>query len=188
MDQILNTLSLLAKKLNDVGIIWCVGASMMLKQYGIVESPHDIDIFIDETDFDLVEEIILLSGQKMEHVDTELFATEKFGKYTVNGVQVDVMGSFKVNHSSGVYHYIIDKQSISMQQTIHDVSIPFAALEDWYVNYQLMPNGKKMVPLIKKYLQENGIKYPHLLRRAQRGCLPPEVKESISELLLSKAK
>ncbi|MCK5129628.1 MAG: hypothetical protein KAQ68_07240 [Clostridiales bacterium] len=148
-----------------------------------MESPRDIVIFIDDKDFDLVEETILLTGQKLECEDNTTFATERYGKYTINNIQVDVMGSFQVNHSSGVYHYIIDKQSISMQHTIRDASIPFAALEDWFVLYQLFPKGKDKAGLIKEYLHENSVQYPYLLVRAQRGSLSQEVKDSIREML-----
>ncbi len=161
---------------------------MFLDHYGLFDEPNDLDIFIDIKDVAITNKVIANVGRKKEVEPSDLFATKHYMKYEVSNGNVDIMAGFHINHSHGLYEYIFDIRSITTIEQINGENIPFGALEDWYVNYQLMPYGRDKVPLIKKYLQEHGIKYPHLLRRAQRGCLPPEVKDSISELLLSKAK
>lgn len=53
-----NTLSYIGKKLNDEGIVWGVGASILLNHYGLVDKPNDIDILVDLNDIEKADKIL----------------------------------------------------------------------------------------------------------------------------------
>ncbi|CEO05633.1 Uncharacterised protein [[Clostridium] sordellii] len=53
-----NTLSYIGDKLNKANILWGVGASILLNQFGMVDTPNDIDIFIDIKDIHKADKIL----------------------------------------------------------------------------------------------------------------------------------
>jgi predicted nucleotidyltransferase len=180
-----DTLSDLGEKLNDSNIVWAVGASILLNQYGFIDKPNDIDIFIDVKDIERADEVLKSIGKKKEWEKVATYATKYFYEYMVNGIDIDVMAGFAVNHNSGIFEYIFDINSITEFKVINGVSIPFTSLEDWYVIYQLIPKRETKVDMIEKYLLLNGIKKPFLLERALKGNLPIEVREKINKILHS---
>jgi hypothetical protein len=180
-----NTLSYMGEKLNGSNIIWAVGASILLNQFGLINKPNDIDIFVDIKDIDRADEILKSIGEKKKWEKTAAYSTKYFYEYIIDGIDVDVMAGFAVNHNNGVFEYIFDYNSISEFKIINGVNIPFTSLEDWYIIYQLIPNREPKVNLIEKYLLSKGIKKPFLLQRALKGSLPVEVRKNIENMLSS---
>ncbi len=184
-DEMFKTLSYIGEKLNDSNILWAVGASMMLNQFGLINNPNDIDIFVDIKDINRADEILQSIGEKKKIEKNSVYSTEFFYKYLINGIGIDVMAGFAINHSRGVYEFIFDTKSISKIETINEIDIPFTSLEDWYIIYQLIPNREFKVNLIEKYLTLNGIENPDLFKRALRGNLPLEIRSKIENVLSS---
>ncbi|MFV3010869.1 hypothetical protein ACLD43_02215 [Clostridium botulinum] len=180
-----DTLSYIGEKLNSLNIIWGVGASILLNQFGLIEKPNDIDIFVDIKDIEKTDEVLKSIGKKKKWEKNATYSTKYFYEYIIDGFDVDVMAGFEVNHINGVFEYIFDHNSISESKTINGVNIPFTSLEDWYVIYQLIPNREAKVKIIESYLLLNGIKNLFLLERALKGSLPTEVKEKIKKILSS---
>lgn len=183
----LNTLSYIGEKLNFSNIAWAVGSSILLNQFGFIDKPNDIDIFVDIKDIERADEILKGIGEKKNWERTATYSTKYFYEYIIDGIDVDVMAGFAVNHNSGVFEYIFDHDSISELKIINEISIPFTSLEDWYVIYQLIPNRETKVEMIEKYLLSNGIKKTMLLKRALKGCLPLEVRRRIENILSSQS-
>ncbi|WP_343069491.1 nucleotidyltransferase [Clostridium aciditolerans] len=181
--EMFNTLSYIGEKLNSSNIVWGVGASILLNQFGLIKKPNDIDIFIDIKDIEKADEVLKSIGEKKKWEKTATYSTKYFYEYIIDGFDVDVMAGFAVNHISGVFEYTFDHNSISEFKRINGVNIPFTSLEDWYVIYQLIPNREAKVKIIESYLLLNGIKKPLLLERALKGNLPIEVREKIKKIL-----
>jgi hypothetical protein len=180
----LNTLSFIGEKLNDSNILWGIGASILLNQFGIIEKPNDIDIFISVKDINKADEILKSIGRKKIYEKSATYSTRYFYEYVINGFDVDVMAGLAINHNSGIFQYIFDNDSISEIKKINGIDIPFTSLEDWYVIYQLIPNREMKVKMIENYLLLNGIKKPILLERSLKHTLPTEVSDKIKRLLL----
>lgn len=180
-----NTLSYIGKKLNDADITWGVGASILLNKFGLINKPNDIDILISIDDIKKADEILKSIGEKKKWEKTSTYSTKYFYEYVINGIDIDVMSGFAVNHKSGVFRYIFDDNSVSELKLINGVNIPFTSLEDWYIIYQLIPNRESKVEMIEKYILSNGIKKPMLLERALKGCLPADVRLKIKNILNS---
>ncbi|MEG0308531.1 MAG: hypothetical protein RR636_11340 [Clostridium sp.] len=174
-----NCLSHMGSKLNEANVLWAVGGSILLNNFGLIDKPNDIDILVGIDDIKQVEEILDNMGQKKIWKKTDIYSTQYFYEYIINGVEIDVMSGFNINHSNGVFEYNFDYKSISEMKDVSGVSIPLTSLEDWYVLYQLIPNRESKVMLIEKYLLSNGVKNQFLLERALDGNLPIEVRNRI---------
>ncbi|CEP83781.1 hypothetical protein [Paraclostridium sordellii] len=181
-----NTLSYIGDKLNKANILWGVGAPILLNQFGMVDTPNDIDIFIDIKDIHKADKILKKLGKKREYEETSTYSTKYFYEYVINGIDIDVMAGFAINHDNGVYNYIFDNMSISEYKLINGVSIPFTSLEDWYVIYQLIPNREVKVDMIEKYLLTNGVKKDNLLKRSLDCNLPLSIRNKLIDLLYIK--
>lgn len=178
-----NTLSYMGKILNDNEIVWAVGASLLLNQFGLIDKPNDIDIFIAIKDIEKADELLKSVGEKRHWEKSAAYSTKYFYEYIINGIDIDVMAGFAVNHSTGIFEYTFDEKSISEFKVINGIAIPFTSLEDWYVIYQLIPNREPKVKIIEDYLLSNGVNRPELLRRALEGNLPPEVRARVEKTL-----
>ncbi|SDP08987.1 hypothetical protein [Clostridium gasigenes] len=180
-----DTLRDIGEKLNEGGILWGLGASMLLNHYGFIDKPNDIDILVDVKNIEKADKILKSMGEKRLWEKSDNYSTEYFYEYVINGFEVDVMSGLGINHSEGIYKYIFDEKSISKTIQIHDIDIHLTSLEDWYFIYQLIPNREIKVKMIEDYLLLNGIKKPELLDRALTGELPNEVRCNIKRLLNS---
>ncbi len=209
----------IAGALNESGVLWCVGASVLLHQYGLAEHPHDIDLLIALPDAERAAGILGAMGEAVPCGQSSTYSTKFFRRFRVDGCDVDLMAGFRVNHSSGCYEYPFDVASVASIRELSDITIPFgagsvastrevgdtpppfdavsaastrensgtpvpfAALEDWYVVYQLIPGKEHKALRIEEYFLQSGIQKPHLLTRALEGSLPEVVRRKISALL-----
>ncbi|WP_042150262.1 hypothetical protein [Paucisalibacillus sp. EB02] len=179
----LKTLSFIADKLSDHNITWGVGGSLLLSFYKIIDKPNDIDILVDEANATRLNEIISSIGRTKEVIRTNPFRTTYFSKYSINEIDIDIMGGFAIHHNEGVYKLSLQQESIVDYEKINGLDIPLCSLEDWYILYWLIPNKQEKAILIEKYLRTNGVKYPRLLEEAMKQSLPLEVKKRVEKLL-----
>lgn len=181
--MILNTLSYVGEQLNKTEILWGIGASIVLNQYGLISNPKDIDILVDVRNIKKADEILQILGKKKPTEETSVYSTKYFYEYVVNSVDVDVMAGFAINYNENTYEYSFDSESITNVKRINGIDIPLTSLEDWYILYQLIPNKESKVDLIEKYLLCNGIKETNLIKRALSKDLPIKVRERVQLLL-----
>ena len=149
-------LSELAVKLNEKNIRWGVGASVMLNYYGLVDSPNDIDIIVSSDDSRVADKILMSLGEKNFSSDLEIYKSEFFANYSINGVEVDLIAGFSIKQNSSYFKYDFDKKSITEIWNLEEIEIPVTAIEDWYILYQLMPNKEEKVLLIEDYFLQKG--------------------------------
>lgn len=169
------TLDLIAKKFNDENITWAIGASLLLNHYGLVENPNDIDILVDLKDIKKVDDILKEMGKKKPDNPLNIYSTRYFYEYEIEDIDIDVMAGFTINHDCGSYEYIFYPDAINLFKNKENIVLPFTALEDWYILYQLIPGREKKVDIIESYFMEKGVDKPQLLERALNNTLPHEV-------------
>jgi hypothetical protein len=177
-----NTLGMIAELFNKNNIHWAVGGSLMLQHYNLITKPNDIDIIVSLQDIHQADKLLLSLGNKKKQTSKKEFATAYFYQYELSGINVDVMVDFAIVHSKGIYTYPFDQHSIIVSSTIQGIPIPYCALEDWYVLYQLMENRQVKVKLIFDYLNANK-KNTLLLERALLQDIPKTIKENIESLI-----
>ena len=61
-DQKLKVLARIARALNEAGIVWAVGASLLLYLKGKTDSFHDIDVMVSEADVEKLKGLLLPMG------------------------------------------------------------------------------------------------------------------------------
>lgn len=175
--------SVLAKTgtvLNASKVLWGVGASLLLNRYGLVNTVNDIDIVVSLADIDKADRLLSALGEKQATRDSDIYATDYFFEYIIDGINVDMMAGFKINLRQSVFEYGFDHQSVPLRFSVGCVDIPYSTLEDWYVLYQLMPDRDHKVELIADYLTTHGVEHKQLLRRiADDEKLPLTVKNNI---------
>ena len=181
--MLFKTLSYIGEKLNTNGVIWAVGASIVLNHYGLIDNPNDIDILVALNDIEKADEILKSIGEKKLWERTATYSTKYFYEYVVNGVDVDVMSGLAINYDNIKFKYIFDRNSISEIKKINGIDIPLTSLEDWYVLYQLIPGREISVKKIENYLSLNGVKHPNFLERSLKGNLPKEIRDNIERIL-----
>ncbi|MBZ9622321.1 nucleotidyltransferase family protein [Clostridium sp. FP2] len=183
--MIFEALSYIGEKLNENGVVWAVGASILLHHYGLIDNPNDIDILVDLSDIEKVDKILKSIGEKKVRKKSDTYSTKYFYEYVVHGFDIDLMAGLSINYNNGTYEYIFNHTSISEYKKINGVNIPLSSLEDWYVIYQLIPGRDIKVNMIENYLSLNGVKKYALLERALKGDLPEEVRDKIQGILKS---
>ena len=179
----INTLSLIGEKLNQANILWAVGGSLMLSQYGLEPNPGDIDILVAIQDAEKADIILEALGKKKQNESAGVYESKFFYQYRISGVDVDVMAGFAIRHSEGIFQYPFDQKSVTEIKLINDIPIPFSSLEDWFVLYEIMPARESKADAISAYLRRFGLHHRELLLRALEGNLPKEVQYSINNLL-----
>ncbi len=177
------TLSRIGKALTEAGVGWAVGASVLLNRYNLAENPNDLDLLVCVEGAEKAAGLLAAMGETIPCVQSATYATRFFRKFRIDGTDVDMMAGFAINHPEGRYEYVFDDVSVASLEEMECAPVPFAALEDWYVVYQLIPGKEYKAVRIEEYLLRCGIGHPYLLERALSGCLPDCVRMRIEALL-----
>lgn len=193
--MLFKVLNMVADKLNKENITWGIGASVMLHHYGLVSMPNDIDILVDIKDIENVDSILKEIGEKKPLNPMKIYSTKYFYEYEVQGVDIDVMAGFIINHEGGSYEYTFHKDSLvfakvnglvndpSGEHSLNNIILPFTTLEDWYILYQLIPGRENKVQLIEDYLKAKGTCRVDILKRALNQQLPYKVEKRIKQFI-----
>ena len=166
----------IAKEFNKSKIRYAVGFSSVLKYYGIVSKAQDIDIVVNEKDYNKAIEIMNNLGDKIEQEKkVNGFISNFFVEYKVDNVDVDLMSNIKITFGRGTYTYIFDRKSIGEKVMIDDTEVPLIAIEDLYVLYQLIDGKQEKVEMIEDYFKKNKVRHKALLKRTLSQELPLKV-------------
>lgn len=149
-----NTLARLGRELNRANIFWAVGGSVMLQQYGLVEQPNDIDILVNSDDLTKASEILDTLGHKIaEREKDDIFATDYFCEFSLDGFEVDLISGLKIKKGKEVFEYNFTPETPRVFFSIEKENIPFSTLEDWQLLYKWIPNKEEKINLIREFLQ-----------------------------------
>lgn len=173
----------LATQLNKKNIKWGIGGSYLLKSYGIVEEVHDLDIIVAEDDILIATQILDLIADRKSIPIKEEYKTKHFYVYSYRGLSIDVMSSFRIEHSDGIYEFLLDDLSIVKRRKMEGVYVPFTSLEDWLIAYKLMKGREEKVDMIEDYFNSEGIEHIELFERTLKQELPPDVRIYIKNML-----
>jgi hypothetical protein len=179
----ISTLSNIGNEINKENITWGIGGSLLLHFYGILNHPNDIDILVYEDDAIKLTHILSSFGNSKEAIHRNPFCTTYFFKYSINHIDLDLMGGFKLEHNEGIYSLLFNQDSIVSHHVINGVNIPLCSLEDWYVLYLLMPNREEKVKILEYYFERNGVTHFELLEKALKQPLPKGVRGKVEGLL-----
>lgn len=176
------TIRKIGQALNEQGGLWAIGGSVLLSKFYLEDSPNDIDILVREGDIDGIVLAMDKIGSRKSQDEDKSFATRHFYQYEVDGISVDIISNFIINHDEGSFEYIFDKRSISFLDEIDEVHIPFSSLEDWCGLYLLMGREKRFKS-IEDYFRKNGLGDPYLLERFLKGNIPQDKAKMLKSIL-----
>ncbi|TDQ39799.1 hypothetical protein [Aureibacillus halotolerans] len=170
----------LTNLLQQEPLTWAIGGSIVLHYHGIEQNPHDIDLFVIESDALRLLSILQNSSATSVPVTKKApFHTKVFQSFTWDGVDIDVMSGFGIEHEAGIYRCPFDRDSITAVWKINGQSVPICALEEWYILYRLMPGREFKASAIEAYFEKHGVSHPQLLNRALVQPLPQQVQKRI---------
>jgi hypothetical protein len=180
---LLDTLSVIGKELNKTNIIWGVGGSLLLSFYKLIDGPNDIDILVTERSADQLNKVLFNIARTNEVIHYDPYKTVYFSKYSIDQVDIDVMGGLAIQHDEGVYKLAFNEGSVVAHKKINGVEIPLCSLEDWYILYGLIPGKQEKAILIENHFKNMGVNHPIVLEEALKQPLPFKVKERVKNLL-----
>ena len=92
-------------RLNEAGVEWALGASMLLYFKGITSAFHDIDLMVADHDAECVRTILLEMGElrPSDPVPNPMYRTKTFMEFLIESIEVDVMAGFAIVHEGTVY-------------------------------------------------------------------------------------
>lgn len=151
-NRLRDVLKRVAKLLNDRGITWAVGASVMLNHYGLVEEPGDIDIMVSMEDIHRLDFILSELGERVVGIPDETYKTKYFCEYMIDGIEVDVMAGLCVHRGGRDHSFPFNRDSIGEWMEVDGVEVPLAKLEEWYEIYKVLPGRERKAEAIGKYL------------------------------------
>ncbi|MDR1809551.1 MAG: nucleotidyltransferase family protein [Prevotella sp.] len=154
----------IAQALNVSRILWGVGGSLLLRQYGLTDTCRDIDLLVAVADAQTADSILSAMGEKLPPQRSDMYATDYFCEYIIDGVSIDLIAGLKIRTGKTVFEYVFNTASVPHTFLFGDVPVPFSTLEEWHTLYQLMPGKTHKVQLIAAYFRRHGVEYPHLLR------------------------
>ncbi len=176
------TLNEIGKKLNDNNIVWAVGGSLLLNHFNLCDIVNDIDILVSEEHSELANQIIKKLSSSEIIRDSDLFVSDNFHEYKINGITVDIISGFKIKNNNGIYCYDFSEDAIGKKVVLNGTEIPLTRLSDWYVIYCLIPNSDEKLEALEEYFEKN---YPNKcrLRKALESELPINVQGKIKRYL-----
>ncbi|MBB6452654.1 hypothetical protein HNQ94_001100 [Salirhabdus euzebyi] len=180
----LGTLATIGSLFEKKNIIWGLGGSLLLHFHDIVDNPNDIDLLVAERDFPYLHDLMSKNAVQIDTKSKKPFCSTYFQKYHMDTTDVDMMGTFAIEHELGIYKLELDVNSITEYVQVKGVCIPLTSLEDWFILYQLIPNKRNKAEQLEDYFCANGVKYPKLLEKALQQPLPFSIKERVENLII----
>ncbi|MEI4461025.1 hypothetical protein SZL87_01165 [Exiguobacterium indicum] len=153
-----------------------IGGSLLLHHHGLPVTPLDIDLVVALADAERTVLLLSEMGTVLEQDEMSLYATEVFKEFMIEGIDLDLMSGLQVHHDEGVFVYPFDEQSID------STGLPFMALVDWYVIYQLIPGRDQKVTMIEDVFTKQEVDHERL-EQLRQLVLPKAVRNRIDQWL-----
>lgn len=130
----------IAKALNEKGVRWAVGGSVLLYLKGIDFNFNDLDLMIHEDDVLKAREALSAIGEY--HPNKHKSNAKVFDDFTVDGLDVDVISGLIITAYGKDYDCSFKNEGIEHIE-IDGVDIPLDSLDSWYEIYSLQGRVEK---------------------------------------------
>lgn len=140
----LRVLSSIAARLNEKNITWAVGASALLYFNKIVGEFNDLDLMVDDKDALAAKEILLTMGTLHHSDPNRRYRTKHFFEYTIDGVEVDLIGGFVILREDVEQDCSLHADEIAAKVQVNGQTIPLHSVPVWRSYYEWMGRGEKV--------------------------------------------
>ena len=134
----------IAHALNEEGVLWALGGSLLLYFKGRAHEFHDIDIMAGEADIQAVKRRMCALGELLPPKPNPGYKTRHFLEFVVDGVEVDVMAGFVIVKDGADYDCSLRPERVAEHISLGGEDIPLQRLEDWRRYYELMGRTEKL--------------------------------------------
>lgn len=143
----------IAHRLNEAGVEWALGASMMLYFKDITSDFHDIDLMVVDRDAECVRTILSEMGELCppDPMPNPMYRTKAFMEFLIDSIEVDVMAGFAIVHEGTVYDCSLREDQIVEKMLLGTEVIPLQSPRLWCKYYRLMGRPQK-ADMIEKAL------------------------------------
>lgn len=141
----------IAHRFNEAGIVWALGASMLLYFKGITSDFHDIDLMVGNENADQARKILLEMGCMVPSEPDTRCQSRIFMEFVIDGVDVDVMVGFTIVCDHKRIDCSLQKDQIAEILDVDGEQIPLQSVEQWCEYYRLMGRTEK-VKMIERSL------------------------------------
>jgi len=155
-----NTIERIGTVLNEAGIHWAIGGSVLLQVSGFAVEPNDLDVIFEKKDADRAVRLLESLGAKRASDPSYHYQSYSFTEMMVGGVEVDLMAGLTVIKDRVHYVYPFDRSTPVDMRVVGTVTVPFMTLEDWLVLYDLMPGKAWKAALIADRFRQTPPKRP----------------------------
>lgn len=155
MQQKFSALQKIARELNQGGITWGVGGSLLLYINGLSDQFEDIDLIVQDKDALAAQRLLIKHGPMQPKNPDERFRTRGFFEFIIDEVEIDLMSVLAIMYQEEEVVIPFDESSILRQEPFGVEKLPLMYLEDWYVIYLLIDRQNKL-ELLEKHFEEKG--------------------------------
>ena len=139
----LKVLRRIARALNEEGVLWALGGSLLLYFKGRAYTFHDIDIMAGEGDIETVKRRLCALGELLPQKPNPGYKTRHFLEFVIDGVEVDVMAGFVIVKDGVDYDCSLRPEQVAEHISLDGENIPLQRLSDWRRYYELMGRPEK---------------------------------------------
>ena len=143
-DKKKQTLSRIARCLNNANVTWALGASAMMSLRGIVETFNDIDIMVAEDDIDKAYDVISSIGELQPFKADDRFHTSCFYEFIVDDIDVDLISGFAIVSHGRIHQCALRIEEIDAIADVYGSDVPLHSLAVWKRYYSLMGRPDKV--------------------------------------------
>ena len=138
----LDVLADIARALNQSGVTWAVGGSLLLYFKGKTGVFRDIDLMDG-----------LPLGAPAPSDPNAQYRTRCFLEFTVRGVDVDVMAGFVILENGQEHDCALKPEQVAEHILVRGEDIPLQSLEDWRRYYAWMGRTSKVAMIDGKTMR-----------------------------------
>jgi hypothetical protein len=159
-NAMIQTIEQVGKALNEAGVRWAVGGSVLLQANGFPVEPNDLDVIFEKNDAEKAVRLLESVGARRASDPSYHYQSYSFTELMVGSVEVDLMAGLTVIKDRVHYEYPFDASTPLDLRVVGSVTVPFMTLEDWLVLYDLMPGKAWKAQLISDHFRKNGSLHP----------------------------
>lgn len=145
----------IARRFNEAGVVWALGASMLLYFKGIVPDFDDIDLMVSNEDANAARGILLEMGELQPPNPNAKYKTSVFLEFVIDGVDVDAMAGFAIVSGDATVDCALKREQIAEIIDLDGVQVPAQSVSLWRTYYKLMGRTDK-VEMIRNALSKTG--------------------------------
>ena len=137
-EEKLRVLSMISGRFESAGIRWALGASAMLYFRGLSDSFHDLDLMVATEDAPAARDILRPLGTLLPDNRTAQYRTKYFYEFTIDGVDVDLIGGFAIVKDGVVHDCSFRPDSVDGSVCVCGRVVPLQSLAVWRGYYERM--------------------------------------------------